>query len=135
MSILLRRREFIAALGSAVASWPLAARAKQASMPVVPYLSLAPGPPNYGLYDPAFLEGLAQAGYAFGRNLAIEFRHAHARVHPAFLGAPLPLACPQGRRKRRKEFNEYGAAGVAKECGRRSYALDMRMRYRAVIKR
>ena len=76
MRLCLRRREFIAGLGGA-AVWPLAARAQQPSMPVIGYLSLAPGPPNYGLYDPPFLEGLAQAGYVFGRNLAIEFRHTN----------------------------------------------------------
>ena len=71
MSICLRRREFITVLGGA-AVWPLAAGAQQPTMPVIGYLSLAPGPPNYGLYDPPFLEGLAQAGYVFGRNLATQ---------------------------------------------------------------
>jgi hypothetical protein len=33
--------------------------------------------------------------------------------HPASLGAPLPLARPQARRKRGKELNDYGAAGAA----------------------
>jgi putative ABC transport system substrate-binding protein len=73
----MRRRDFITLLGGAAASWPLAARAQQRAMPVIGYLSLAAGPPNYGLYDRAFLEGLAQTGYIPGRNLAIEFRGAN----------------------------------------------------------
>jgi len=70
------RREFIAGLGSA-AVWPLAARAQQSAMPVIGYLNLAGGSLNTNIYGRAFLEGLAQAGYVPGRNLAIEIRGAN----------------------------------------------------------
>ena len=43
--------------------------------------------------------------------------------HPASLGAPLPLARPQARRKRGKELNDYGAAGVAKQTAGGAVAI------------
>jgi putative tryptophan/tyrosine transport system substrate-binding protein len=71
----MRRREFIAGLGSA-AAWPLAARAQQAAMPVIGYLSF--GTPGEGVDGvAAFLQGLAAAGYVEGRDVAIEFRWAN----------------------------------------------------------
>jgi len=69
----MRRREFIAGLGSA-AAWPVAARAQQAAMPVIGYLD-GGGPPT-ALSLAAFREGLNEFGYVEGRNLAIEFRVA-----------------------------------------------------------
>jgi putative tryptophan/tyrosine transport system substrate-binding protein len=77
----MRRRDFIAGLGGSAASsamWPLAARAQQQPMPVIGFLALGSDPPNSNqLYGGAFLQGLAQAGYVPGRNLAIEFRGAN----------------------------------------------------------
>ena len=72
----MRRRDFITLLGGAAASWPIATRAQQPSMPVLGYLDI--GTPSGAAYDVAALrEGLGQAGYIEGRNLAIEFRFAH----------------------------------------------------------
>jgi putative tryptophan/tyrosine transport system substrate-binding protein len=68
----MRRREFIAALGSA-AAWPVMARAQQAATPMIGYLSF--GSPKEGADGvAAFLQGLAAAGYVEGRDVAIEFR-------------------------------------------------------------
>jgi putative ABC transport system substrate-binding protein len=67
----IRRREFIAGLGS-VAAWPLAARAQQPAMPVVGLIGsyLGAGDP----YLPAFLRGLSETGYIEGQNVAIDYR-------------------------------------------------------------
>jgi putative ABC transport system substrate-binding protein len=74
----MRRREFIAGLGSA-AAWPLAASAQQPALPVIGYLggysagAVATDSGNERQRT-AFLRGLAEAGYTEGRNVVIEYR-------------------------------------------------------------
>ncbi len=75
MATFIRRREFIFILGGTAAAWPLSARAQQPTMPVVGFLhpgSLAMNKRNVA----AFYQGLAEAGYAEGRNVRVEFRWA-----------------------------------------------------------
>jgi putative ABC transport system substrate-binding protein len=69
----MRRREFIAGLGGAVA-WPLATRAQQPALPVIGFLH--PESPALAEYADAFRQGLGQQGFRDGENVAVEHRWA-----------------------------------------------------------
>jgi putative ABC transport system substrate-binding protein len=69
---MIKRREFIAGLGSA-AAWPVVARAQQAVLPVIGFLS-AQSASEFLIVR--FVQGLKEAGFVEGQNVAIEYRGA-----------------------------------------------------------
>ena len=71
----MRRRNFIILLGGMAAAWSLAVHAQQSATPVVGYLSFT-SPDERPTLVAAFRQGLEQAGYVVGRNVAIEYRSA-----------------------------------------------------------
>ena len=98
----MRRREVLGVLGSAAAAWPLVAHAQQpVAMPVIGYLG-AELPAVFASRVRAFRQGLGEAGYVEGRNVAIEFRWAegqHSRL-PALaadlVGRPVAVIVAPG---------------------------------------
>ena len=68
----MRRRDFITLVCSA-ATWPLTARAQQSVVPIVGFLSVGTFESNHE-YVAAFHRGLADGGFAEGRNLGVEYR-------------------------------------------------------------
>ena len=77
MSANMKRREFIALLGGAVA-WPLAAHAQQPAIPVVGFLRNTPST-SFDHIVAAFRQGLGEAGFVDGHNVAIQQRWAEGR--------------------------------------------------------
>jgi putative tryptophan/tyrosine transport system substrate-binding protein len=75
MNLTMRRREFIAGVGSA-AAWPLTTRAQQSALPVVGFLIPQSADEVYENMTAPFLQGLKEAGYVEGQNVAVEYRYA-----------------------------------------------------------
>src|SRR5262249_60930985 len=75
MTVTIGRRELLAALGGAVAAWPVAARAQQGAIPVIGLLSSRSPGESAGLVL-AFRQGLQEAGFVEGQNASIVFRWA-----------------------------------------------------------
>ena len=66
----MRRREFIAGLGGA-AAWPMTAGAQR---PALPLIGLLRHSPPAALLLAGFQDGLKEAGFVEGQNVAVEYR-------------------------------------------------------------
>jgi putative tryptophan/tyrosine transport system substrate-binding protein len=76
----MRRREFIRLFSSTVVAWPLTARAQQAAMPLIGFLS-SRSPNESEALVAAFRQGLAETGYVEGQNVYIAFRWGEGQVN------------------------------------------------------
>ena len=75
----MRRRDFISLIGGTAASWPLAARAQQATMPVIGFLDSRTPEAVTGRLR-AFRRGLQETAYVEGENVAITYRWAENQI-------------------------------------------------------
>ena len=76
----MRRREFIAGLGSA-AAWPVVVQAqRRPTLPVIGYLGAQSADVSYENFAVAFLQGLKETGYFEGRNVSVEYRYAQNQL-------------------------------------------------------
>src|SRR5262245_49291571 len=87
----MKRGEFITLLGGAAAAWPLAARAQQPVMPVIGFLD--PRTPE-AITDRlrGFRQGLKEAGFVEGENVAIVYRYAEYQLE-RLPGLAVNLVC------------------------------------------
>src|SRR5262245_38213136 len=75
----LKRREFITLLAGGAAAWPIVARAQQSRVPAIGFIS-SDAPDGYAARLRGFRQGLKEAGYVDGENVAIEYRWAEGKL-------------------------------------------------------
>jgi putative ABC transport system substrate-binding protein len=101
----MRRRDFIRALGSIAATWPLQAAAQSSIKPVIGYLHPFGGPLQRDLAR--FRKGLNTAGYSEPDNVVVEFRNAHGHANRL-----VELATELSRQRASVIFTSGGVAPV-----------------------
>jgi len=75
MTVTIRRRELLAALGGAAAAWPLAAHAQQERMRRIGVLmAMTADDPQAQPRLAAFVQGLAHSGWTIGQNVRVDYR-------------------------------------------------------------
>ena len=87
----MKRRDFISLLGSAVAAWPLAARAQQPERVrrIGVLVGLAENDPEMKERLAGLRQGLEKFGWAEGSNLRIDYRFAPAGAQARLLAREL----------------------------------------------
>src|SRR5262249_60923673 len=116
----MRRREFVTLLGGA-ATWPLAAHGQQSTMPVIGFLGPAsPGP--YAPYVAGFRQGLKEAGFIEGQNVAIEFRWAENQ------NDRLPALAAEVGRRQGSVIATPGAGGMAAKAATTEIPVGLLLR-------
>jgi hypothetical protein len=122
----MRRRDFIAGLGSA-AAWPVVVRAQDKPLPVVGWLSSQSADDDYKNRNVPFLQGLKETGYVEGQNVAVEYRRAESQLDRL----PVPLSSAATCAALRVMFPPYtGQAAVLfrgasfNEAKRRAYGVS-----------
>jgi putative tryptophan/tyrosine transport system substrate-binding protein len=75
----MRRRDFIRVIAGSAATWPFTAHAQQAATPIVGFLRSTSGAPFQNLVV-AFGQGLKEAGFVEGQNVAVEYRYADNQI-------------------------------------------------------
>jgi putative ABC transport system substrate-binding protein len=74
----MHRRQFVKLFGSVAVAWPLTARAQQSAVPLIGFLH-GGSEREWAHLITAFRQGLSEAGFLEGKNVALEFRWAEGQ--------------------------------------------------------
>ena len=126
MAIGIGRRELISLFGGAALTWPLAARAQQPALSVIGFLHIGT-PFVYALGG--LRQGLKDAGYVEGQNVAVEYRWAkndepaacrNWRLISFAVGWPSIVAGGTCRRRSPPSVNQHNSHRLRRRAGTRS---------------